>query len=211
MNAIVDSQAESEEALSAAQNVQAQLVSMPSRVTKFVEHLANHPLDFALSTAGSVGAFMFAKTLTIALLGSLATPIVAGIIAAGAVGMLRAGFQAYQNRDERLEKLQQSGNPPSAEDLQQANQINIKAIFNAGIRHAMISGIVGSLVGMILSPEIFPEDSEIFNGDLTSHGTHAHEVATHETELGALKLEIPHSERVLLSRTAAEQVFEQQR
>ncbi len=152
--------------LSDASKVQARPVSIGRAITKSLEYMRDHPVDFAIS----VGTFIAVKALV-----TIAFPVIAGIgaamLTAGILGVGRTLNQEVRARNRRVDKLYKFTDNPNAEDLAKAKSIDIAGVIETGFKRAALTGILGSVVGMALT-SLF-EGISFGGGNYQTYGSHA--------------------------------------
>lgn len=144
-----------------ANQAQTKPVTFSENLQQKFQSIRDNPKDFVISTAVSMGTFMAVKALAFVALGSFATPLLAAMVAAAVIASVRGTSAELEARDERVAALKRdTENPPTAEDLATASQINTAGIAVSALKHAAISGVIGSVFGYLLSeaiPNLFPD------------------------------------------------------
>ncbi|MDG1286845.1 MAG: M23 family metallopeptidase [Rickettsiales bacterium] len=154
--------------VSDASKVQARPVSLGRAITKSLEYMRDHPVDFVIS----VGTFIAAKALV-----TMAFPVLAGIAAAmltaGILGVGRSLNQETRARTRRVDQLYKRTDNPTPEDLAKAKHIDMAGVIETGFKRAALTGIIGSVTGIFLT-SLFENVS--FGG---SHNYSDHAYGTH--------------------------------
>ena len=163
-----------------ASRANATAVALSAGLKQSVQNLMDNPVDYMISAGFSAGTFMLVKSLAIVALGPLvlgatATPIIAGMLTAALITGVRATGEAEKQRDERVAALQaNSANPPTMQQLADAQKINASAIIASAFKHGLFSGLIGAFLGHIASEafmgadEVTPDDKApetLFVGD----------------------------------------------
>jgi hypothetical protein len=169
-------------ALANAGQVQARPVSLSQRLNMHYQRLVTNPGDYVLTALTSMATFMAVRYAALSLLtlgpitAPIATPLIAGMMAAGLIAMFHATAQEKAKRNERMAMIE---NDPSLQltpqELDRAQQLNGVAIISSGLRHAAFSGLFGSLLGYLFT-EAFPDLFDKANHGLTPNEPNAPEL-----------------------------------
>jgi hypothetical protein len=145
---------------SAGQVMAAMPVAFSNGIKENIRFAMNRPVDFVVSTAFSMGTFMVVKHLALQALlgialGPVATPIVAGMLAAALITSVRGVAKQKELGEARAAQLMQNmENPPTPEQLARARKVNISQVLGAAGMHMVFSGLIGSLFTFVV-PELF--------------------------------------------------------
>ncbi len=170
-------------------------VAISRKVKQFASHVADHPNDFLFSVIASVAVFAVVRmavgtAVAAAGLTALATPIMVTMLAAGLVGLYHGHQKAKEESKRQEAALYATVGNPTPEQLSNAHKVNAATVVSTGIKHALISGILGSVIGAAISGD-WPEISEYLPknameqgavvGDhgLGEHGGHGDSHGTH--------------------------------
>ncbi|MDG1287686.1 MAG: hypothetical protein P8P30_09025 [Rickettsiales bacterium] len=139
-------------------------IAFSNKVKHFAHSVANNPSDFLFSVATSVAVFALVRmavggAIAMAGLSALATPIMVTMLAAGLVGLYRGNQEAKREGKKREAALYAAGGQPTSEEIANAHKVEASSVISAGIKHAIVSGIIGSIIGASLSGD-WPEISE---------------------------------------------------
>lgn len=145
-----DGPSRSEMRLSTASQAKAYLVSASSGVLAACRYMANHPIDFLISTASSVAMFTVLKLIVSSVFPLVGAGIAAAMLTSGILGIGRTLYSEMKQRRYRVDALYETYGNPKPSDLADARKISMTDVIQTGLTRAAFTGLMGGLTGSLI-------------------------------------------------------------